>query len=77
MSKIFMSEDDLGEAAQFLLDPADEALDPLNILLSREEDAEEAFFSALAELLQERNARRRGITPNKPTRKNTKRVTFH
>lgn len=77
MAKIFMTEDDLGEAAQYLLDPADDTLDPLNILLSREEDAEDAFFSALADLLKERTARRRGVTPNKPTRKATKRVTFH
>lgn len=78
MSKIFMTEDDLGEAARHLLDPADESLDPLNILLSREEDADEAFFTALAELLQERKARKRALgTPNKPARKNTKRITFH
>lgn len=77
MAKIFMTEDELGEAAQFVLDPADETLDPLNILLAREEDADEAFFTALAELLKERTARRRGIAPNKPTRKATKRVTFH
>ncbi len=77
MAKIFMTEDELGEAAQFVLDPADETLDPLHILLAREEDADEAFFTALAELLKERTARRRGIEPNKPARKNTKRVTFH
>lgn len=77
MAKIFMTEDELGEAAQFVLDPADETLDPLHILLAREEDADEAFFTALAELLQERAARRRGVEPNKPTRKATKRAVFH
>ncbi|WP_018609519.1 hypothetical protein [Uliginosibacterium gangwonense] len=58
MSKIFISEDDLGEAAQFVLDQADETADPLHILLAREDDPDEAFFAALEELLRERRVHR-------------------
>lgn len=77
MSKLFLTEDDLGEAAQFVLDPADERADPLVILLDAEENADEVFFAELERLLKERKSRRRGVEPNKPTRKGSKRATFH
>lgn len=77
MSKLFLTEDDLGEAAQFVLDPADERADPLAILLDAEENADEVFFAELERLLKERKSRRRGVEPNKPTRKGSKRATFH
>lgn len=52
MAKILINEDDLGEAAQFVLDPADETLDPLYILLEREDNREELFFTDLERLLR-------------------------
>jgi hypothetical protein len=72
-----MSEDDLGEAAQFVLDPADESADPLAILLSLEEQADDIFFAELERILAERKSRRHGVEPNKPTRKASKRAVFH
>jgi len=67
MTKIFMTEDDLGEAAQFVLDPADESADPLAILLAAEEQADELFFAELERIIAERKSRRKA----------SKRAVFH
>jgi hypothetical protein len=77
MTKIFMTEDDLGEAAPFVLDPADESADPLAILLAAEEQVDDIFFAELERIVAERKSRRRGVEPNKPTRKASKRAVFH
>lgn len=78
MSKLFLNEDDLGEAAQVIFDNAtDERADPLVILLDAEQDPDEMFFAELERLLKERKSRRKGIEPNKPTRKGSKRAVFH
>ena len=68
MSKIYLSEDDLGEAAQFILESYSEGGDPLALLIEAEEQRDEVFFSELERLLKERKARR------KPK---AKRATFH
>lgn len=67
-TKRYLTEDDLGEAAQFILESYSEGGDPLALLIEAEEQADEVFFAELERLLKERKGRR------KPK---AKRATFH
>ena len=78
MARIYLTEEDLGEHAEFILESVTDGSDPLSILLAAEEDPDEVFFAELERLITERKARQRALgTPNKPTRKGAKRATFH
>ena len=68
MSKIYLTEDDLGEVAQFILESYSEGGDPLALLIEAEEQADEVFFTELERLLKACKSRRRP---------KAKRATFH
>ena len=58
MNKLFFNADNLSDAERTALSNLLTSPDPLDILIQREEQADEVFFEGLKQLIAERDERR-------------------